>query len=442
MFCYEEREEKCENIPEKVPSDGLDKIPANEHKDVLVANVLESDGASKLVDEAHGVDDEAGKSETLATDGGLESLGGNDTLEGGVGEGEDDVEEEVSGQGALGVVAVDVEVGVILGVLLVHASVQVDLRALLGLLVKSGRETGVGGESNGAHEGTDDEHLAAGHAIGHGDGGQGTDGGDDRVEDVVGELLGGAGDTNVLEDDSVEVTETVAGELAEDGNHKHLGHAPAAVVGHEERAVIPPDLVDTVGLDTLPHLLSLEQDELGVGVAVAVVLDKEGNSLSLAVVGEEETGRLGEEEDGTHDDNTGESLEDQGNTPRPVALDKVAAVGNAGSGNGTSEPTAVVETSATPTPVRRGDFDRVSRSSDGHDRNTETKDEAANDELSELGRGSNDDSADDNNNTTAEHALLTAETIGEDSSEGSANHGTTGRSQVLERLKTKGSEYR
>lgn len=433
-------ERKTKNIPKEVPSDGLDEIPANKDKDVLVADVVESDGASELVDEAHGVDNEAGKGKTLATDGGLESLGGDDTLEGSVSEGEDDVEEEVSGQGTLGVVAVDVEVGVVLGILFVHALVQVDLRAPLGLLVKSGRKTRVGGKSSGAHESTDDEHLAAGHAISHGDGGQGTNGGDDGVEDVVGELLGGAGDTNIFEDDGVEVTETIAGELTEDGDHEHLGHAPAAVVGHEERAVVPPNLVDTVGLDTIPHLLSLEQHQLGVRVAVAVVLDKEGNSLSLAVVGEEEAGRFGEEEDGGHDDQAGESLKDQGDTPRPVALDEVAAVGNASGRNGSSEPTAVVEASATATPVRRGDFDRVGRGSDGHDGDTETKDEAADDELSELGRSSNDDGTDDNDDTATEHALLTAKTIREDSSEGSTNHGTTGRSEALEEPKTKGSE--
>lgn len=279
------RERNTKNIPKEVPSDGLDKIPADKDKDVLVANVVESDGASELVDEAHSVNNEAGKGKTLAADGGLESLGGDDTLEGSVGEGEDDVEEEVSGQGTLGVVAVDVKVGVVLGILLVHTLVQVDLRAPLSLLVKSSRKTRVGGKSSGAHEGTDNEHRAAGHPISHGHSGQGTNSGDDGIEDVVGELLGGAGDTNVLEDDGVEVTETVAGKLAKDGDHEHLGHAPAAAVGHEERAVIPPDLVDTVGPDTVPHLLSLEQHQLGIGIAVAVILDKEGNSLSIAAVG-------------------------------------------------------------------------------------------------------------------------------------------------------------
>ena len=325
------------------------------------------------------------------------------------------------------------EVGVVLGILGVHAIVEVDLGTLLGLLVEGSGETGVGGKSNRAHEGTDDADLAAGHLIGHGDGSQGTDGGNDGVENVVGELLGGTGDTDVLENGGVEVAETVAGELTEDGDHEHLSHTPAAVVGQEERAVIPPDLVDTIGLDTLPHLLSLEHDELGVGVVVAVVLDKEGDSLSLTVVGKEEAGRLGKEEDGGHDDNAGESLEDQGDTPRPVALDEVAAVGDAGGGNRTTEPTAVVETSATTTPVRRGDFDREGRGSDGHDRNTETEDEAANDELGELGCSSNNNGTDDDDGTTAEHALLTAITIGEDSSEGSTNHGTTSKAEALEK---------
>lgn len=87
--------------------------------------------------------------------------------------------------------------------------------------------------------------------------------------------------------------------------------------------------------------------------------------------------------------------------------------------------------------MRRGDFDGVGRGSNGHDGDTEAKNEAANDKLSELGGASNNNGADNDEDTTDEHALLAAKTIREDSSEGSSNHGTTARLEVLEKLKTK-----
>jgi len=108
---------------------------------------------------------------------------------------------------------------------------------VVALAGEHGRQTRVDGQRAGADKRADDQDLAAGHAIGEGGGSDGSDGGDDLVEDVVAELLRNLGDAEVLEDDGVEVTETVTGELAEDGNHEHLGHTPTAVVGKEQRAV-------------------------------------------------------------------------------------------------------------------------------------------------------------------------------------------------------------
>jgi len=219
-------------------------------------------------------------------------------------------------------------------------------------VVEGGGETRVGGEGKRAQKGAGDEDDTAGHAVGERDGGEGADGRETLVENVVAELGGDLGDAEVLKDDGVEVSETVARELTEDGDHEHLSHSPAAVVGEEERAVVPPHLVDAVELDALPHLVDLELDELGVGVVVAVELDEEGNGLLLAAVGHEETGGLGEEHDGGHDDDAGGGLEDQGNAPRVVAVNVVGAEGDDGGRDGTTEPTAVVETGATATPVR------------------------------------------------------------------------------------------
>jgi len=84
-----------DNIPEEIPHNGLDDIPADKDVDVLVADVAEGDRASKLVDETDAVDNDTRGGQTLGAHSGLEGLGRDDTLEGRVGEGIEDVEEEI-----------------------------------------------------------------------------------------------------------------------------------------------------------------------------------------------------------------------------------------------------------------------------------------------------------------------------------------------------------
>lgn len=75
-----------------------------------------------------------------------------------------------------------------------------------------------------------------------------------------------------------------------------------------------------------------------------MVLGEESDGLLLLAVGYLPTGRFGNEPDGTDDNNTGKALQDERNTPREVVVDVVAAVGDGCSGDGTTEPAAVVET--------------------------------------------------------------------------------------------------
>lgn len=93
-------------------------------------DVLETDRTGVLADETDAADHETGQGETLGTSSGFEGLGGNDTLQGSVGEGEDDVEEVVEGDGGLAVGFVDV--------------------AGLGLLDQGLGDTGVDGHGDGA----------------------------------------------------------------------------------------------------------------------------------------------------------------------------------------------------------------------------------------------------------------------------------------------------
>jgi len=91
--------------------------------------------------------------------------------------------------------------------------------------------------SPGLTKGTSDEDLSTGHAIGKGSSGNRGEGRDDGVGEIVTELTGDRGDTEVVVDDGVEVTETVTRELTKDGDHEDLGHPPSPGVSEEERAV-------------------------------------------------------------------------------------------------------------------------------------------------------------------------------------------------------------
>lgn len=89
------------SLPEEVPEDGLDNVPADKDPEVVGRNVRETNGRSKLADETNAADHEAGQSQALGTSGCLQSFGRNDTLEGSVGEREDHVEKVVESKSSL-----------------------------------------------------------------------------------------------------------------------------------------------------------------------------------------------------------------------------------------------------------------------------------------------------------------------------------------------------
>ena len=165
---------------------------------------------------------------------------------------------------------------------------------------------------------------------------------------------------------------TVARELTKDGDHEHLGEAPAAGMSEEERSVVEVALVNAVLSDVLLHLVKLEAHKSGVGVAVAVVLDEEVGGLLLSAVCNKPAGRLRDEEDACHYEDARVGLKNQGDPPREIRLDPLASISHGSGRDGTTEPAAVVEAGAAATPVRRRDLDTVSRSGDSHDGDTES----------------------------------------------------------------------
>ena len=72
------------NLPEKIPKDTLNNIPADKDPDVFVANIASGDRGTESVDKAHTAHNKARGCKTLGTSVSVESLRGNNTLEWGV----------------------------------------------------------------------------------------------------------------------------------------------------------------------------------------------------------------------------------------------------------------------------------------------------------------------------------------------------------------------
>jgi hypothetical protein len=94
-------------------------------------------------------------------------------------------------------------------------------------------------------------------------------------------------------------------------------------------------------------------------------------------------------------------------------------------------------TGAPSSPVGRGNLDRVggsytsdwhhtaSPTSNSHDGDSQTENETTDDELRDSLGSRGNDHTDDNDNTTGKHSLSSTVSVGEDSSEGCADHGST-----------------
>ena len=83
------------NLPKEVPENGFNNVPTDEDPKVVGGDVCHTNRCRKLTDETDTTDHEARKCQTLGTSCSLQSLRWDDTLEGGVGERENDVEEVV-----------------------------------------------------------------------------------------------------------------------------------------------------------------------------------------------------------------------------------------------------------------------------------------------------------------------------------------------------------
>jgi len=306
----------------EVPNNGFDNIPSDKDKDVFVSNVVEGDGSAVQVDEGEDADNNTVHTHTLGTSLGSQAFYGVEGLERSVGEGIDDVEEEVGSECSL----TNLEVS----------------DAVCSVRVPLGAQSTIDCQHDGADKSTDNEDLAAGHAVSEGYTAQCTNARGDRVAKVKNELHVGV-IAERLVDGQVEVSETVSRELTEHTHKNDHEEAPACLVGLEKSRVIPPALIRRVEFDSFLELNPLEFDDWVVFFTISMVLGQEGLGFGVTTVGDEPTRRLGQEPDDEDDDTSRNALEDERKAPLEIAIDLLCSEGDGSSGDGTSEPTAVVE---------------------------------------------------------------------------------------------------
>lgn len=192
------------------------------------------------------------------------------------------------------------------------------------------------------------------------------------VENTVNDELGvGVGDTNLVEN-GVDVVgnQRVTGPLGEQTGEDANGHTMTVTLGG-------PELRDTLGElglegNGLLNLLEFVLDELVLAVAVSVVLGENGESLLVAVDGDQPTWGFWDPEDEADHDKSWSGLEDRWNSPRPGALNSEGSVGGPGGDNGTDVPGGVVEGGDTGTMLHVGQLSDEERSGTVSERDTET----------------------------------------------------------------------
>lgn len=107
---------------------------------------------------------------------------------------------------------------------------------------------------------------------------------------------------------------------------------------------VPRPLIYAIYPDILLHFFNLQNHEAGVWISIAVILGKEVEGFVISPVGDKPSGAFGDEPDGEHDNDTGESLQDERDSPCPMALNALRSEHDGSRRDRSTEPSAVVET--------------------------------------------------------------------------------------------------
>jgi hypothetical protein len=89
------------DLPEEVPKDRLEHIPANKDPEIVRGNVLQTNRSGELADETDATDHEARQSQALGASSCFQGFSRDDTLEWGISERKNDVEKIVECKSSL-----------------------------------------------------------------------------------------------------------------------------------------------------------------------------------------------------------------------------------------------------------------------------------------------------------------------------------------------------
>lgn len=152
--------------------------------------------------------------------------------------------------------------------------------------------------------------------------------------------------------------QSVATVLGDEAERNENGQSPAVTLGAEEVGVAAGTgsfPLHTHGLSNLPEL---ELDRGIVRVTGTVVGSKHVESLLFAILGEQESGGLGDPVDEGQLDQRGDDLNKGDGSPRPVALDRCGTPTDARDDQGARVPETVVHGGDGPTMLRMADLSK------------------------------------------------------------------------------------
>lgn len=296
-----------------------------------------------------------------------------------------------------------------------------------GFLVNGGA-SGPDAEADGHSRGGDQEQGSTSDSVAH----QGAkDGGTVvvDVEDTVNQGLGfRVGDSDTDENlGEVVGNQTVTGPLGEEGDGDDDQHSPLVALADKERleaAAVVGFLFDLQGVPDLFEFVGGQRVRL---VTSAMVLDENFAGSFLSTLVHQPTGRLGDGEDecnlgkgqqgssscsdATDLQDTGKTLQEGRDSPRPVVVDSEGTVCGPGGDDGTEVPRTVVERSQGASVGREGQLGNQERSGGTCETETETDDTSSGDEHADVLRSCLDGHTDKHDAGTHEDGHPTTESV-------------------------------
>ena len=141
-------------------------------------------------------------------------------------------------------------------------------------------------------------------------------------------------------------------------------------------------------------LRDFAQDERGRGITFRVVLDEDSVGLLVAVVGDEITRGLGDEGEGEQLCDTGDELEERGDSPGPGGFHVEGTEGDSGGDDGTDEPGTIEERGHDGAFLGMREFSDKGRGGHNGEGDSVSEENARHDEHGEVLGGTLEDGAD------------------------------------------------